>query len=55
MSGNNLDLIEVYSKGIKAWFSDEELGWVSASVVSNEASDKSVKIVFQDDTNPEKV
>ncbi|KAI7880816.1 P-loop containing nucleoside triphosphate hydrolase protein [Mucor mucedo] len=51
----NLDLIQVYSEGIKAWFADEELGWVSASVISKEQDTKTVKILFQDDENTEKV
>ncbi|CEP14736.1 hypothetical protein [Parasitella parasitica] len=54
MTGSNLELIEVYSAGIKAWFPDEELGWVSASVISKETNSKSVKILFQDDINAEK-
>lgn len=55
MAGSNLDLIEVYSQGIKAWFSDEELGWVSASVLTKEQDAKTVKITFQDDLDSEKV
>lgn len=51
----NLELIQVYSEGIKAWFADEELGWVSASVISKEQDTKTVKILFQDDENAEKV
>ncbi|KAI8979420.1 hypothetical protein BDF20DRAFT_504130 [Mycotypha africana] len=54
MSGNNVELLEIYSEGIKAWFPDEELGWVSASVKSKEQTNDSVKIVFQDDSNSEK-
>ncbi|CAO3620047.1 unnamed protein product [Mucor hiemalis] len=49
MTAANLNLIEVYTKDIKAWFTDEEQGWVSASVLSKEQDDKSVKITFQDD------
>lgn len=55
MTGTNLELIEVYSSGIKAWFPDEELGWVSASVITKETDAKSVKILFQDDIDAEKV
>lgn len=55
MTAANLDLIEVYTKDIKAWFTDEEQGWVSASVLSKEQDDKSVKITFQDDQDAEKV
>lgn len=51
----NLDLIQVYTEGIKAWFADEENGWVSASVISKEQDTQTVKIVFQDDNNPDKV
>jgi myosin heavy subunit len=51
----NLDMIEVYSKDIKAWFPDEEKGWVSASVISKVQDNKSVKITFQDDDDAEKV
>ncbi|EPB90564.1 myosin ATPase [Mucor circinelloides 1006PhL] len=54
MTGSNLELIEVYSEGIKAWFPDEELGWVSASVVSKQVDAKSAKISFQDDMDAEK-
>ncbi|GAA5810824.1 hypothetical protein MFLAVUS_004251 [Mucor flavus] len=50
----NLDLIQVYTEGIKAWFADEENGWVSASVISKEQDAQTVKIVFQDDNNPDK-
>lgn len=55
MTGSNLELVEVYSEGIKAWFPDEELGWVSASVIAKEVDAKSIKISFQDDENAEKV
>jgi hypothetical protein len=55
MTAANLEMIEVYTKDIKAWFTDEELGWVSASVVLKEHNEKSVKIVFQDDNDYEKV
>lgn len=51
----NLDLVQVYTEGIKAWFADEELGWVSASVTSKEQDTKTVKILFQDDDNAERV
>ncbi|KAI9358524.1 P-loop containing nucleoside triphosphate hydrolase protein [Pilaira anomala] len=50
----NLDLIQVYTEGIKAWFADEENGWVSASVVSKQQDAQKVKIVFQDDENADK-
>lgn len=55
MTAANLEMIEVYTKDIKAWFADEELGWVSASVLTKEKDDKSVKIIFQDDNDSEKV
>ncbi|KAI8639664.1 P-loop containing nucleoside triphosphate hydrolase protein [Parasitella parasitica] len=54
MTGSNLELIEVYSAGIKAWFPDEELGWASTSVITKETDAKSVKILFQDDNDAEK-
>lgn len=55
MTGSNLELVQVYSEGIKAWFPDEELGWVSASVIAKEVDAKSIKISFQDDEDAEKV
>ncbi|OBZ88922.1 Myosin-2 [Choanephora cucurbitarum] len=54
MTQANLDLVEVYTQGIKAWFTDEENGWVSASVISKQQDDKSVTITFQDDMDAEK-
>ncbi|KAI8059029.1 P-loop containing nucleoside triphosphate hydrolase protein [Gilbertella persicaria] len=54
MTKANLDLVEVYTQGIKAWFADEENGWVSASVISKQQDDKSVKISFLDDIDAEK-
>ncbi|KAI9319339.1 P-loop containing nucleoside triphosphate hydrolase protein [Dichotomocladium elegans] len=43
--------LEIYTTGTKAWFTDEEEGWVSASVVSLEANDTNVKIVFRNDAD----
>ncbi|KAI8980265.1 P-loop containing nucleoside triphosphate hydrolase protein [Pilobolus umbonatus] len=55
MTLNNLDLVEVYTKGIKAWFADEADGWVSATVLSKEADEKTVKMTFEDDIDPERL
>ncbi|KAI8990068.1 P-loop containing nucleoside triphosphate hydrolase protein [Pilobolus umbonatus] len=41
--------VQVYIKGTKAWFADEEEAWVSASVVRKEETKDGVKIIFQDD------
>lgn len=48
-------MIEVYTPGIKAWFPDEELAWVSTSVISKEQDSNQVKITFQDDVHEDKV
>ncbi|CEI87032.1 Putative Complex: MYO2 of S. cerevisiae belongs to the actin-associated motorproteins [Rhizopus microsporus] len=56
MTSSNLDLVQVYTKGVKAWFPDDTLGWTSATVVSNSNLDlvqvytKGVKAWFPDDT-----
>jgi hypothetical protein len=55
MSSANLDLVQVYTKGIKAWFPDNILGWTSATVISREEEADKIKIVFQDDNDSEKV
>ncbi|KAG1252686.1 hypothetical protein G6F68_011676 [Rhizopus microsporus] len=54
MSSANLDLVQVYTKGIKAWFPDNILGWTSATVISREEEADKIKIVFQDDNDSEK-
>lgn len=55
MSSANLDLVQVYTKGVKAWFPDNVLGWTSATVISREEEADTIKIVFQDDNDSEKV
>lgn len=43
---------EVYTKGTKAWFPDDQEGWVSATCVSNTITDDGkVRIVFEDDND----
>ncbi|KAG0166747.1 Myosin type-2 heavy chain 1 [Apophysomyces sp. BC1015] len=44
-----MQALDVYSKGTKAWFVDEQDAWVSASVVSKDVGPSSVKIVFEND------
>jgi myosin-5 len=46
-----LQAVEVYTTGTKAWFTDEEQAWVSATCASNEIANDSVKLVFQGDAN----
>jgi myosin-5 len=55
LSAHILQAIEVYTKGTKAWFEDEDDAWVSAQVVSNQVTDSHVKLVFQNDEQPERV
>lgn len=47
--------LAIYSKGTKAWFADEQEGWVSASVNAIEKTDTHVKITFINDTDETKV
>lgn len=47
--------LAIYSKGTKAWFTDEQEGWVSASVNTIETTDTHVKITFINDTDETKV
>ncbi|KAI9245964.1 P-loop containing nucleoside triphosphate hydrolase protein [Sporodiniella umbellata] len=54
MSTSNPDLVQVYTKGVKAWFPDDTLGWVSATVESKEEETDTIKIIFQDDLDSEK-
>ncbi|KAI8330711.1 P-loop containing nucleoside triphosphate hydrolase protein [Chlamydoabsidia padenii] len=54
LSTHILQAIEVYTKGTKAWFEDENDAWVSAQVISKEVTDTDVKIVFQNDEQPER-
>ncbi|CEI97396.1 hypothetical protein RMCBS344292_11530 [Rhizopus microsporus] len=44
------DFIEVYTKGIKAWFPDNEEGWVSATCVSNTVEGDKITLKFIDDS-----
>ncbi|KAI8881146.1 hypothetical protein K501DRAFT_334936 [Backusella circina FSU 941] len=50
-----VDMIEVYTPGIKAWFPDEDLAWVSTSVIEKEQDSNQVRITFQDDVHQDKV
>ncbi|KAI9264361.1 P-loop containing nucleoside triphosphate hydrolase protein [Phascolomyces articulosus] len=43
--------LDIYTDGIKAWFPDDEAGWVSASLISKNVTDTHVKIVFSNDTD----
>ncbi|CEP17067.1 hypothetical protein [Parasitella parasitica] len=43
--------IQIYTKGIKAWFPDKEEGWVSASCVSKQVDNDTVTITFEDDND----
>ncbi|KAI8877643.1 hypothetical protein K501DRAFT_337295 [Backusella circina FSU 941] len=45
--------VEVYAKGVRAWFPDEEEGWVSASLKSNKVTGDKVRLVFTDDNTGE--
>lgn len=45
----NQDFIQVYTKGVKAWFPDKEEGWVSASCISNTVEGDKVSLKFIDD------
>ena len=47
--------LDIYTNGIKAWFQDDEAGWVSASLVSKDVTDSHVKIVFNNDTDESRV
>jgi myosin-5 len=43
--------VDVYTKGTKAWFTDEKQAWVSATCILNEHSSETVKIVFEGDAD----
>ncbi len=45
----NQDFIQVYTKGVKAWFPDKEEVWVSASCISNTVEGDKVSLKFIDD------
>ncbi|RCI02900.1 Myosin type-2 heavy chain 1 [Rhizopus stolonifer] len=47
--------IQVYSKGVQAWFIDKEEGWVSATCVSNTTQEDKVVLKFIDETEKEHV
>jgi myosin-5 len=55
LSSGVAQAIQVYTKGTKAWFEDEDEAWVSASVLSKEESETGVKITFQDDKDDGRV
>jgi myosin-5 len=44
-------VVEVYTKGTKAWFSDKEEGWVSTTCISNKTIDDKVTLTFEEDNN----
>ncbi|CAO3694231.1 unnamed protein product [Umbelopsis ramanniana] len=46
--------LDVYTPGTRAWFTDEQEAWVSASVTAKTTSDGRIKITFQDDTDSSK-
>ncbi|KAI9309380.1 P-loop containing nucleoside triphosphate hydrolase protein [Cunninghamella echinulata] len=43
--------VDVFTKGTKAWFTDDKEAWVSATCVSNESSGDTVKLVFEGDAD----
>jgi myosin-5 len=47
--------LDVYTPGTRAWFTDEQEAWVSASVTAKTMSDGRIKITFQDDNDSSKV
>ncbi|RCI05232.1 Myosin type-2 heavy chain 1 [Rhizopus stolonifer] len=49
LSSGVAQAVQVYTKGTKAWFVDDDEAWVSASVISREETPTGVKIIFQDD------
>lgn len=55
LSDHVAQALDVYTKGTKAWFEDDQDAWVSASVVSKEVTDTSVKIIFQNDQDETRV
>jgi myosin V len=46
--------LEVFTKGTKAWFTDEKEGWVSATLTSKSVDGDKIKLLFRDD-NDDKV
>lgn len=55
LSSGVAQAVQVYTKGTKAWFEDEDEAWVSASVISKEETATGVKITFQDDKDEGRV
>ncbi|KAL0095549.1 P-loop containing nucleoside triphosphate hydrolase protein [Phycomyces blakesleeanus] len=51
-SSHLTQLLQVYTKGTQAWFTDDQDGWVSASVESNETAGNTVKMIFTNDQDP---
>ncbi|KAI8638134.1 P-loop containing nucleoside triphosphate hydrolase protein [Parasitella parasitica] len=51
LSSGVAQAVQVYTKGTKAWFEDDDEAWVSASVLTKEESGTGVKIIFQDDND----
>ncbi|KAL1930542.1 hypothetical protein VTP01DRAFT_10704 [Rhizomucor pusillus] len=49
-----MKVLEVYTKGTRAWFEDDQEAWVSASLVTKEITDTNVKLVFQNDEDEER-
>ncbi|KAI8390959.1 P-loop containing nucleoside triphosphate hydrolase protein [Radiomyces spectabilis] len=49
-----MQAIDVYNKGTKAWFEDDQHGWVSGTLLSKEVTETSVKMTFQDDDDDSK-
>jgi myosin-5 len=47
--------LQVYIKGTKAWFIDDEEAWVSASFVSKEETPTRVKMTFVNDADEGRV
>ncbi|KAF7725836.1 Myosin type-2 heavy chain 1 [Apophysomyces ossiformis] len=43
--------IEVYTKGTKAWFADDEEAWISATCISRTITDNKARLVFQGDVD----
>ena len=49
------DKLEIFTKGTRAWFKDEEEGYITATLVTKEVNDKNVKLVFKIDSNGKEV
>ncbi|KAJ3218341.1 Myosin type-2 heavy chain 1 [Dinochytrium kinnereticum] len=47
--------LEVYAKGTKAWFADEQEGWVTATLKEKSLTGDTVKMVFGLDARPKDV